>query len=70
MNKEVCHARTQRYQRPPPRPPSPAAPILPNQLWLKLSDESRNRTLNRLSRVVVQQLTTEGHSQEVAHEQS
>lgn len=69
MNQEVRHAPIQRHHGPPPRQPQPAA-IRLAQVWLKLPDERRQRTLSALSRVVVQQLAKAPQATEVAHERT
>jgi hypothetical protein len=67
-NKEVRHAPKQRHHCPPPRQLKLRAPVALDRFWVTLSDESRQRALTTLSRVVIQQLSTKAQPLEVAHE--
>jgi hypothetical protein len=66
--KEGHHASIPNHRRPPPRPIRPARRLVPSQLWLNLTVESRARILGTLSRIVAQQLAAPPVIQEAAHE--
>ena len=51
-------------------PPAPAASLVLDQLWNRLTDEQRQRTLATLSSVVVRQLGAPRDEREVRDEQS
>jgi hypothetical protein len=68
VNKEGHHASIPNRRRPPPRPIRPARRLVPSQLWLNLTVESRARILGALSRIVVQQLAAPPVIQEATHE--
>jgi hypothetical protein len=55
---------------PPPRPIRPARSLIPRQLWLNLTGESRERILGTLSRVVAQQLAAPPAIQEATNERN
>jgi hypothetical protein len=79
---EWCHARRRSGKQggsscvdpePPPSPPRPIRParrLVPSQLWLNLTVESRARILSTLSRIVAQQLATPPVVQEATHERN
>ena len=52
----------------PPAPISPARRLVPRQLWLNLTVESRQRILGTLSRIVAQQLAAPPAIQEATNE--
>ena len=67
VNKEDHHASVPNHRCPPRArsvKPSPGSA----QLWLKLTDESRQRILGTLSRVVAQQLAAPPAIQEATNE--
>jgi hypothetical protein len=68
VNKESHHASIPSSRRPPPRPIHPARRLVPSQLWLNLTAESRARILRTLSRIVAQQLAVPPIIQEATHE--
>jgi hypothetical protein len=68
VNKEDHHASIPNRRCPPPRPIKPARRLVPRQLWLNLTDESRQRILVALSRIVAQQVATPPAIQEAINE--
>jgi hypothetical protein len=68
VNKEDHHASIPNHCRPPPRPIRPVRRLVPSQLWLNMTVESRARILGTLSRIVAQQLAAPPVIQEATHE--
>ena len=70
VNKEGHHASFPNNHCPPPRQIGRASPQVPRQFWLTLTDESRERILGALSRVVAQQLESPPAIQEATNERN
>ena len=70
VNKEGHHASIPNSRRPPPRPIRPTRRLVPSQLWLNLTVESRARILGTLSRIVAQQFAAPPATQEATHDRN
>ena len=68
VHKEGHHASISNHRCPPPRPSRRVGPLIPCQVWLTLTIESRARSLGTLSRIVAQQLAGPPAVQEATHE--